>query len=227
MSVDWFLKLKEIDSLGKMRISYLKTIAQQNSRISKLLERREETNLESLTLSHKTRSLQQDLFDLEKKLQLFTQQRQNLMDLGGDQTKIKSFTNDIEKLENDGLELLGQQEEIQTRLDEIKTFQAGLDNTIKEIESEVSGDTKSQRNEIEKVDFRLKLLEEELPDNFQQVFRRTLLKNLAHGPFTRVDAGSCFFCRYKISRQDESEIDMQQILKTCNQCGRIFLPYGS
>jgi predicted nucleic acid-binding Zn-ribbon protein len=54
-----------------------------------------------------------------------------------------------------------------------------------------------------------------------------MAKNLAHGPFTRIDQGSCFLCRYKISRVEESEIDMQKALKICPQCSRIFLPYGA
>jgi predicted nucleic acid-binding Zn-ribbon protein len=83
-----------------------------------------------------------------------------------------------------------------------------------------------QKQKVVQAQMRIKLIEDELPTDFKSVLERTLKKNLALGPFTRNENGSCFFCRYKISKLDESEIDMQKQLKTCPQCSRIFLPYG-
>ena len=227
MSVEWFLKLKEIDSLGKMRINHLRAFDEQQERLNKLLERKEVSLLQTNALNLEYRSLQQNLHELEKKLRLFSVQRENLISLGGDDDKIANFTREIATLENDGFELMENQDAIQAELADLKTFLHGLEKTITEIEIEANEEKKLQQVEIKRIELRLNMLEEELPQNFQQVFRRTLAKKLNHGPFTRIDNNSCFFCRHKIPRQEEIEIDMQQNLKTCNQCGRIFLPYGS
>lgn len=227
MSVEWFLKLKEIDSLSKMRINHLKVLDEQQERVTKLVDRKKVTILHTTSLGQDLRTLQQEMFELEKKLKMYSDQKTNLESLGGDEKKIEAFKNNIEDLENDGLVLMDKQDSIQKEIDDDTTFLKGLEKTILEIESEASALIAEQKTELERIELRLKMLEEELPDNFQQVFRRTLLKKLAHGPFTRIDNASCFFCRHKVSRQEESEIDMQQNLKTCHQCGRIFLPYGS
>ena len=96
-----------------------------------------------------------------------------------------------------------------------------------EIESEVAEEKGKLEKELHSISLRVDLLKEELPSDFRQVLERVSARKLAHGPFTRIEGGSCYFCRYKISRLDESEVDMQKQLKICPQCSRIFLPYGS
>lgn len=226
MTVEWFVKLKEIDSLGKMRINHLKLIGEQQERLNKLHERKELSLLQTNSLNQEQRTLQQSLHDLEKKLRLFSVQKENLISLGGDEDKVAKFDQEIAALEDQGLMLMERQDHIKADVEDAKTFQLGLEKTMSEIDRDVQEDIKNHEEEIQRLDLRLRLLEEELPSNFQQVYKRTQAKNLHHGSFTRVENGSCFFCRYKISRQDESEIDTQQNLKTCNQCGRIFLPFG-
>ncbi len=227
MSVDWFLKLKEIDSLTKMRINYLKSKSEQEDRVSKLNERRQETLMQTAKLKQDGFALNHELAEVEKKLKTASEQKQRLMDMGGDEKKIHQYLLDINQAEEQGLELLSQLEEIETQTQDHKTFLAGLEKTIKEIEQDVLPEVDKLNNEVINIDLRLKLLLEELPSDFRSTLQKISAKNLAHGPFTRIDQGSCYFCRYKISRLDESEIDMQKNLKTCPQCSRIFLPYGA
>ncbi len=227
MSVEWFFKLKEIDSLSKMRISHLSALSEQEDRLSKLFERRQERLLQTTMLKQAHSSLQQNLFDLEQKLKTASEQKQHLLDRGGDENKIKAYAHDIEKLEEDGFVLFESIENNSTELKDTKTFLEGLEKTILEIQSEVDADILEKKHEIQNLELRLKLLEEELPSQFQQTLKRAQSKKLAHGPFTRVDSGSCYFCRHKLSKNDEIEIDLQQQLKICVQCDRIFLPYGS
>jgi predicted nucleic acid-binding Zn-ribbon protein len=108
-----------------------------------------------------------------------------------------------------------------------QTFLEGLKKTYDEIASEVVLEVTRHRQEIEQLDLRQSSLLEILPPEYKDLLMRTLKKNPVHGPFTRIESGTCFFCRFKISRVDESEIDMQKKLKTCPQCGRIFIPYGT
>lgn len=227
MSVEPFLKLKEIDSLAKMRNNYLKQICEQEDRVSRLNEKRQDCHMRTAKLKHDLISTNNDLADIEKKISTFTEQKQRLIDMGGDDKKIASYKDEINTLETKGFELLSHIETIENDLSEIKTFEQGLEKTIQEIQREVSGDVEKINSELVNIKTRMDLLMEELPVEFKNMLNKITAKNLAHGPFTRVDQGSCYFCRFKISRIDESEIDMQKNLKTCPQCSRIFLPYGA
>ena len=227
MSAEWFLKLKEFDSLTKMRINHLKAVQEQKERLEKLNVKRQEQLDSTNTLKSELMTLQQKYFETEQKLKSAEQQAQRLKDIGGDEAKIALFAQEASLLETALFEMLERLEKIQLAMDEIKTFLAGLDKTIQEISTEVKAEIEIQDQAISQLDLRLKLIQEELPEDFRSTLDKTLKKNLAVGPFTRVENGSCFFCRFKISRIEESEIDMQRALKLCPQCSRIFLPYGS
>lgn len=227
MSVDSFFKLKEIDSLSRMRINQLRAKNEQEDRLSKLNIRRQEEVLQTAKLKQDLVSKHDQLADLEKKLKLNTDQRQHLIDLGGDEKKIQNYASEIQKLEEAGLLMLEECEQYENEIKGKNTFILGLDKTIQEIQTEIEAEVEKSNQEVSTLDMRIKLLLEELPDDFRSLLQRVSAKNLAYGPFTRVEAGSCYFCRYKLSRIEESEIDMQKNLKTCVQCGRIFLPYGA
>lgn len=227
MSADWFVRLKEYDSLTKMRLSHLKAIEEQETRLKNLNVKRQEHLLQTETAQRKLRELQQLYFETEKKMKTSEEQAQRLRDIGGDEAKIKAFVVEAAQLEDKLFVIMDEQEQLQSELEEVKTFLSGLEKTIAEIQTEVDLEVKDLRHKVGQAEMRIKLIEEELPPDFKSVLDRTLKKNLALGPFTRNENGSCFFCRYKISKLDESEIDMQKLLKTCPQCSRIFLPYGS
>jgi predicted nucleic acid-binding Zn-ribbon protein len=227
VSADWFFKLKEFDSLGKMRITHLKAIKEQEERLAKLNVKRQEQLDEMSALKTELLSVQQNYFETEKKMNSCEEQAARLSERGGEETKIANYKKEAADLENKLFELLERTEAIQVGLDEKKTFLTGLQNTFNEIETEVNQEIEENKKGLVQVDLRMKLILEELPADFRETLERTLKKNLAVGSFTRIDNGSCFFCRYKISRTDESEIDMQKMLKICPQCSRIFLPFGN
>jgi len=227
VSAEWFFKLKEFDSLGKMRISHLKAIKEQEERLSNLNVKRQEQLADMSALKSELLSVQQIYFASEKKMNTCEEQASRLTDIGGDEAKIPQFKKEATQLENELFTLLERTESIQTSLEEKKTFLSGLEKTFQEIEGEVTQEIQVHQTGVSQADLRMKLIFEELPDDFKNTLERTLKKNLAVGSFTRIESGSCFFCRYKISRTEESEIDMQKNLKICPQCSRIFLPYGS
>lgn len=227
MSVELFMKLKEIDSLTKMRINYLKTRSEQNERISKLNDRREEALLQTAKLKQENIALNSEMADIDKKIKNASEQKQRVLDIGGDEQKVMNFSSEIARLEEKGMELLTRQDEIETEIQDSKTFAAGIEKTIDEISLEAKPEFDKIDQELTNIDLRHKLLMEELPPDYKSLLLKITAKNLAHGPFTRIDQGSCYFCRYKISRMEEDEIDMQKSLKTCPQCTRIFLPFGA
>jgi predicted nucleic acid-binding Zn-ribbon protein len=227
VSVEWFLKLKEIDSLTKLRCNQLLAQKEQNQRVAKLKDRLNQGHLQTTTLKKNHIELLQNVSEVEKKLVIASQQKQRILDAGGADQKVQIFEQEIERLEEQGLELLQELEVNEQELQENKTFLTGLKKTIQEIEQESQVEFQALNSEIKNLDLRIILLQEELPLEFRSILDKISAKNLAHGPFTRIEQGSCYFCRYKISRLEESEIDMSKSLKICPQCSRIFLPYGS
>lgn len=226
MSAEWFVRLKEYDSLTKMRLSHLKAIDEQELRLKNLNVKRQE-QLQLAEEAHaRLRTLEQTFFETEKKMKTSEEQAQRLRDIGGDDSKIKTFVQDAAQLEDKLFVMMNEQEKIQSEVEDSNTFLRGLEKTISEIKLEVDEEVADQKQKVAQAEMRIKLIEDELPSDFKSVLDRTIKKNLALGPFTRNENGSCFFCRYKISKLDESEIDMQKLLKTCPQCSRIFLPYG-
>ncbi len=227
MSVELFSKLKEIESLSKMRASCELQNSEHKARLTNLNNKQQEAHARTVKLRQEISSINSTLADVELRIRTASEQKQRLFDIGSDEKKISSFTAEIDGLEERGLVLLEQVAQHEGELVETKVFINGLDKTISEISAEVTADLAGITTELSHIEMRLSLLMDELPAEFRTLLVKTAAKNLAHGPFTRVDNGSCFFCRYKISRTDESEIDMQKNLKTCTQCSRIFLPYGS
>lgn len=225
MSAESFFKLKEIDSLNKMKLAFLKTKSDQEARLSKLKERENEALLQTAKLKQELISTTNELADVEKLLKTASEQKQRLIDIGGDEKKIQNFSQDIEKYEEKGMEFLSRLDEIESEISDQKNFLSGIQKTISEIMEEVKPEVEKCDQEIKNIDLRVELLTQELPDDFRNLYLKVSAKKLAHGPFSRTDQGSCYFCRFKISKVDESEIDTQRSLKTCPQCGRIFLPY--
>lgn len=227
MSLEWFSRLKEYDSLLKAKTGHLNAIKEQDDRITVLNGRKEERMAQLSTMKSEHIKLQQDLSDLEARIKLLTKQRENWIGLGGEEKKRLEMEGEISKLEDAGLELLDQQSVNSNDRQDAQTFIDGVSKTIAEIQAEADAEKATHTAAISEIDLRLGGILEFLPDEFKEALMRVLKKNLAHGPFTRIDNGSCLFCRYKISRVDESEIEMQKKLKNCPQCGRIFIPYGT
>jgi predicted nucleic acid-binding Zn-ribbon protein len=227
VSVDSFIKLKEIDSLSKMRIKYLSEIKEQDDRLSKLYEKRQSAIMQTAGLKEDLIAREMELVEVEKNLKRASTQKQNLIDLGGDETKIKNFQTEVDEWEEKGFGIFEEVEAHQNDLKDSQTFTSGIEKTIADIEAEVNLLKEKSKKEIENLELRIDLLKADLPEDFLTILNRTFAKNLSQGSFTRIEQGSCFFCRAKMSRIEESEIDMQKGLKVCHQCSRIFLPYGA
>lgn len=227
VSVEWFLKLKEYDSLSKMRISHLKAYSEQEKRMTVLNERRQSSISELDALITQSNALQQELFEKENKITEIEIQHKRLIETGASDEKILTFATNLQAQETVYFKLLNDQEDLNQQRVELKTFLNGIQTTITEISVEVEEEKFRENEAISQLDLRLSLLLEELPSDFKLLLEKTLSKKLAVGSFTRVNAGACLFCKSHLSKTEESEIDMQHLLKTCKMCHRIFLPYGA
>ncbi len=227
VSLEAFSRLKEYDSLSRERNRLLIATKDQENRMTSLKAREADSLSQLSNLKDQHVQLQQELQDLEDRMKLLNQQRDRWIDQGGDEGKRKVMEIEIVTLEEKGFSLLETLEQNENDRKDARTFLDGLAKTMDEIQSEVEVENAKHREAIANIDMRLAGLLDMLTPEFKNALERTLKKNPAHGPFTRIESGSCFFCRYKISRIDESEIDMQKKLKHCPQCGRIFIPYGT
>ncbi len=224
MSNERFLILKEIDSLLRMKIKHEKFIEEENNRLTKLNKKLAESAEKLQIIKKSIFELQNVIYEIEKKLEVLTKQKINLFSVGKDTL---SLDQEIEKLEFKGLEFLEDIDKLKIEENDYQTFQLGLKKTIEEIKLDVEQNVAAESKSLENTILRISLGLEGIPAHFKDTFQKVYIKNLSHGPFTRNENGWCYFCRYKISRIDESEIDLQQQLKQCPQCSRIFLPYGT
>ena len=225
MSREAFQKLREIDSLLKMKNKELALVKEQDDRLSRL-ESQKNDRLDQKDQDKKLYTqTQQNLLEMEAKLKTASQQKERLSQYSPDDPKLTELSATIETLEIQGLELLSSLDEIEQRLKEHDIFLQGMNRTIDEISSEVNEDRSKHQKEIQNLDLRIDLIMGELPENFKLTYQRLMTKNFPHGPFTTVTGQSCYFCRSSVSKVEESEIDTKFAIIHCKQCGRLFLPY--
>ena len=226
MNDEWFSKLKEFDSLTNMKSRLLEQIHEQNKRLDILNLKRQEKEQGINAAIKELHEIQQTYHETEKKLNTSEQQANRLKDTGAADEKIQAYIDEAQKCETQMFEFLEKIENQEKEIEESRIFLKGLEKTYQEIKLEADTEIATHQNEVTQLNKRLDLIREELPLDFKTALEKTLQKKLAIGPFTRTDQSHCYFCRYKISRTEESEIDVQKILKHCPQCSRIFLPYG-
>lgn len=202
-------------------------MSEQENRLSTLNDKRQTNVLQTEKLQHDAHFLQQELFEIDKKMAESETQKQRVIDTGGNSEKIAAFDLKIQELESLYFEKLTNQEQLDQDKADLKLFLSGLMKTILEIKIEVDEEILKEKTSVEQLDLRLRLLLEELPPEYKNILDKTITRKLALGNFTRIDKAACYFCKSNLSRMEESEIDIQQLLKTCKMCHRIFLPYGS
>lgn len=227
MSREAFQKLREIDSLMKMKNKELSLVKDQDDRLSRL-EQQKTARLEQKDQDKKLYiQTQQNLLEMEAKLKTASQQKERLSQYSPDDPKLLELAKTIEDQELLGFELISKIEELELLMKDSDSFLKGIEKTITEISAESLEICTAHLNEVKNLDLRISLLEIELPENFQSVFKRLLTKNFMHGPFTAIVNNQCMFCHSSVSKVEESEIDTKFMITHCKQCGRLFLPYNS
>lgn len=222
-----FSLLKEYDSLSKRQQQLLSEIEQENLRLTKINRLIEE----HLSRRHEIRNNISEyntlILDKDSQVRLLVEQRTRITHQGASTEKLQDYQEKIEQLENDSFALLEKIEELEIELTETVEFEKGARKTLSEIEQEVSHTVQEKQTEVARNKNHLEeILSSGLSERVANVLKKLMDKNLTHGPFTKIQAGSCMMCRFKISKIDEAEIDVHRLLKQCPQCARIFIPYG-
>lgn len=205
--VDDFFRLREYDSLMREVDRLRQGIAQETER---LLRRKSEFEDRVKLLNSRESQFRQfnhQIAELDRRL------AQHLS------PEAKS------KLEEEGLKLLSDQEEISQLIAEDQVFIKGFTRTVQELETEIQALIQSNEALIAQNLKRAELVYATLPSEWPAQYQRILAKKPAHGVFSRIENLKCQFCRYSISKVLESEVDVGLQLKGCPGCGRLLLPY--
>lgn len=222
-----FSKLKEYDSLSKRQQQLLREINEENARSEKIhslisdhLARRNEIKKEIVHYNNL-------ILELESQVKLLAEQKERLINQGTTEDKIAQYQIKINEFEAQAFSYLETMETLELELQETVNFESGARKTLSDIEAEVELSVRSKENEANNLRSHLEDILNELSPSLRTSLDKLFAKKLAHGPFTKIAQGACMMCRFKISKTDEAEIDVQKLLKYCPQCTRIFLPYGT
>jgi predicted nucleic acid-binding Zn-ribbon protein len=208
VSVETFYSLKEIESLKKMQLTHEACIHEQEDRLLKLQERLKVQELNIQTAQDEIVKIKSEIILLEKRLQ--------------DRLDEVTKTN----LESQQWDFMIRIEELEKSIMEDQTFIIGFTKTMNEIDIEAQEIIQKENQELKNLELRIKLLIESLPDEVQVLLKKLQSLNLKFGVFTSIQDSSCRFCRRKLSRVEEDEIDIKLKLISCASCRRLFLPYN-
>lgn len=234
MSAKDFKITREINSLTQNKTSLYNEIISEQKRIAFIQKNRKERQLERDKLTEKLRVLKEQMQQIENNIASVQ------ITLNKDQTHISSVKSNeqlkslessmqhskdkLEELENKGLKLLEKIEESEIKSKECDDFLRGSAQTLIEIQSEVDEFTQSHQKKIDTLESRIFLLMNELPPLFKDRIERVFEKKIQISSFTRIVSGACDFCKFSVTKADENNIEDKLQLKSCQNCGRIFIP---
>lgn len=205
--VDEYLRLKEMDALLTQAKIETTSVENEVNRLKRRESEKAEREIQLNTLKTEAKDLAHKIADLDRQL---TQ-------------RLSPET--ILKLEEEGLALLIRQQELENEIEDSKNFLAGFEKTLKEIHTEINEAISKHTLLKDQYLSRAQALESELSDDWKRAYKRIQAKNPAHGVFSRIENGHCYFCRGAVSRPLESEVEAQLLLKACPSCDRLFLPH--
>lgn len=237
MNKETFRMLKEITSLDT-KLAELEFIIQDElKRITKIQKMRDERqndlcDYQDLLKDNSKRSLEIDhelsaLQEVLKSTQVHLACAINSSEISIHEVKISNTIQRIEELESEAFEKLEQSEQVQSEIEDCKTFMLGSLKSIKLIEDEIEVSNAEVYKEIKSINSRLKLVFEQIPPKALNLFNSIRDKKLKFGPLTRIDNKSCFICRFSVTPIDIQGVERDFKFKSCKGCSRIFIPESS
>lgn len=205
--VDEYLRLKEMDALLTQANKESEAMELEINRLRRRENEKAERHVQLTQLERESKDVVHKIAEIDRLLK---------QHLSGEA---------IEKLDEDGLTLLIRQQEIETLIEESKTFLSGFEKTLLEIKAEIDEAIVRHKNLRDQALMRAKLLEADLSPDTLRAYRKIAAAKPSHSTFSRIESGHCLFCRSAVSRPVESEVEAQLLLKACSSCGRLFLPH--
>lgn len=235
--IEQFRILKEIFSLKETKKQLLKDIDEENSRVTKLRDRKQDSldNLNDLT--EQLKQSKSELLNIENEtnqLASMKERKSQQLDNLSDEAQISSMQNELNNieeklnfLEEKGLVLLEGIDGLEEEITKINEFLNGIDETIKEIQAEVKFVEDNMNKEIEILKDRFLNLKSQLTAEFISVFEKINKRDFPKSSFTRLNNLACEYCGMLTERSLLVEIDSNLRPTTCKGCGRLILPSRS
>ena len=237
MSKEIFLHLLEIQGLNGKIFEHRGLITEHQKRVEYVKSKREE-KLEQLSQlknelegnKNVLATLEKDLFTSEEQLKK-TQEHISMANCEKQvvalEHELEALTPKIDTLENESLELLDKNEAILTDIKEAEEFITGVEQTIPEIEKEVTQDIEKEEREIDGYNQRINALLDQGPKNILDAYTSLSKKYREKGFLTFINNHCCTKCGYQVSRVLESDIEKTFSIEYCSGCGRIIVPYSA
>ena len=231
MAKEDFIPLLEIQSVEKKLQSLNKIIEQENARfgpLEKLKTKNDQKFQNSTEAIERNKKLQKstemDTEGLYKSLNVSETELMNVKTndaLKKMEAEIGRIKKEIENNETKSLELLEEEELLNTSLEEVKTFNKNFPVTYQEIKEDIERDNKTIFNQIQSLEDHLKNLNNQLPEKVKSIYSH--LKEKVSNPVTFLENNKCGHCA---TIQDQSSINATENfidITQCSTCKRIIV----
>ncbi len=234
MSAENFKILKEINSLTT-KVNEINDLVSKESKRLRFIEGNRIDRQDEMTLAQKNLDhYKKDMTKIENEISTLSakidKDKESLQGLS-EESSITSMEKQIAELETKRIKLedeifviLEKAEAEEQNIKEAQSFLEGSLRSLNEIKKDVNAKNEGYQKELDSLLNRVGLLKESLPIQFQTKLEQVLSKKVQISSFTRIKSNTCEFCKRDISRMEETEIEQKLALKTCQGCGRIFIP---
>lgn len=234
MNKEFFKIIKEINSLEAKLDIFQNLKADDKKRINRLFDQKNHRQEDLNEASSKKDALQKELFsidrrtmEIEKTLKENNQKLNTIFDetITSKLEKLnKELSSELDEIQERGLSLLEEIEEVKEEITNAQNFLNGIDETIDEIKAEIF-EKQGLENESEKhVQERISQILNDLPIDFQTKYLKLKKDSPHHNSLSVVKDKKCQFCHYEINSRKLEAIEIKFELHKCDMCKRILIP---
>lgn len=223
MNLSDFSTLKEIQSLDKMIKSHQDRIFAEESRKDHIHRLREKRETEKVGLYQILRENAALISNLEEELSVLEKKKEDQFMV----QEIERLTGEMDLVSEKIFNLMEENEELESKINDCKSFLEGSLETLKEIDSEIQEETANEQKEIINYQDRISSLLLQIPEELRRKFLKVRDKYQNNSPLSRIVNKACEKCRYEVDSQTMSLVDQAKIIQVCHQCDRLLIPFDA
>lgn len=234
MNKEFFKIIKEINSLEAKLDVFQNLKADDKKRIKRLFDQKSYRQEDLNEASAKKDALQKELFsidrrtmEIEKNLKENNEKLNSIFDekiTSKLESSNEELTIELDEIQEKGLSLLEEIEEVKEEIENAQNFLNGIDETIDEIKAEVL-EKQGLENESEKhIQERITQILNDLPTDFQVKYLKLKKDAPHHNSLSMAKDKKCQFCHYEINSKKLEAIEIKFELHKCDMCKRILIP---
>lgn len=235
MSLKPFQTLVEIQKIDHLIGQLEQNIREEKGRNQKIAELIQDKKAQESSNSQKLEELLTLIHKLEKELQeqinIFSRASERLPTIKTEQAlkateaEIEKSQQEKERLEEDLLLQMTEQDNLEEEKKELTTFFTGIIKSQKEIADEVEKNVSSLEKQISQYDERITNLKTLLPSQLLQQFELLNKKYRFKYPISFIDENSCFQCKMSVSTSIKDQIEKTLKPANCPGCKRLLIPH--